>query len=52
MMPSTSRAIATFCGYGMPWLMIVLSRATTGAPSRIACATSSWRTSDGCGVMW
>ena len=27
---STSRAIATFCGYGIPWLMIVDSRATTG----------------------
>ena len=29
---STSRAIATFCGYGIPWLMIVDSSATTGAP--------------------
>ncbi len=41
MMPSTSTAIATFCGYGMPWLMIVLSRATTGRPAVSASRTSS-----------
>ena len=51
MMPSTSRAISTLRGYGMPWLMIVLSSATTGAPSRSASATSSVSCSEGCGVM-
>ena len=52
MMPSTSRAIATFCGYGMPWLMIVLSSATTGrAVAQRASATSSVSSRAGCGVM-
>ena len=31
---STSRAIATLCGYGIPWLMIVDSSATTGRAGR------------------
>ena len=39
-MPSTSVAICTFCGYGMPWLMMVLSSATTGRPAASASATS------------
>ena len=33
---STSRAKSRFCGYGMPWLRIVLSSATTGFPSATA----------------
>mmetsp|Transcript_6598 Transcript_6598/g.27335 ORF Transcript_6598/g.27335 Transcript_6598/m.27335 type:complete len:365 (-) Transcript_6598:3040-4134(-) len=41
---STSRAVSRFCGQGMPWAMMVDSRATTGRPSARAAATSgeSW----------
>ena len=50
---STSRAIATLCGYGIPWLMIVDSSATTGAPAASASATSGATLSIGCGaVRW
>src|SRR6185437_10692244 len=41
MIASTSRAVVTFCGYGIPWLMIVLSSATTGVPRSMACRTSA-----------
>jgi hypothetical protein len=51
MICSTSVAIATFCGYGMPWLMIVLSSATTGRPSAIAVRTSSVTVRAGWGVV-
>ena len=58
-MPSTVRAISTFCGYGMPWLMMVLSSATTGRPDASASRTSSVTVSiqdpfsDGCcSVSW
>jgi hypothetical protein len=37
---STARAVSTFCGQGMPWVMIVDSSATTGAPEASASATS------------
>ena len=40
---STSVANSTFCGKGRPWLMMVLSSATTGRPSRRASATSGCR---------
>ncbi len=30
MSSSTARATSTFCGYGIPWVMIVLSSATSG----------------------
>ena len=30
---STARAVSTFCGKGMPWVMMVDSSATTGAPA-------------------
>ena len=45
---STSVAISTFCGKGIPWLMIVDSSATTPAPNAIASDTSSdiWRGSE------
>ncbi len=39
---STSSAVRRFCGYGMPWLTMVLSSATTGLPSRSASATSGF----------
>ena len=51
MIRSTSVAIATFCGYGMPWLMIVLSSATTGRPAASASRTSSVSASAGCGFV-
>src|SRR6478609_4816463 len=38
--PSISRAIRRLSGRGSPWLMIVLSSATTGAPDASASATS------------
>ena len=38
---STCRAVSRFCGKGMPWLMIVLSRATTALPAASAAATSA-----------
>ena len=37
---STFSAVSAFCGQGMPWLMMVLSSATTGAPAARAAATS------------
>mmetsp|Transcript_4513 Transcript_4513/g.9709 ORF Transcript_4513/g.9709 Transcript_4513/m.9709 type:complete len:331 (+) Transcript_4513:397-1389(+) len=37
---STSRAVCRLLGYGMPWLMIVLSRATTAFPARRAACTA------------
>ena len=40
---STATAVWTFFGYGMPWLMIVLSSATTGFPVFKASFTSSVR---------
>ncbi len=48
---STSRAIATFWGYGIPWLMIVDSSATTGVPAASASATSGATFSIGCGAV-
>ena len=36
----TASAVATFCGQGMPWLMMVDSSATTGRPAASAAATS------------
>ena len=39
---STSSAVATFCGYGMPCEMMVDSRATTGLLCASASATSGW----------
>ena len=30
---STASAVSRFCGHGMPWLTMVVSRATTGRPS-------------------
>ena len=40
---STALTVSKFCGYGMPWLMIVLSSATTGAPHASALATLAER---------
>ena len=40
MMASQVLAVSTFWGYGMPWEMMVLSRATTGLFSARAAATS------------
>ena len=37
---STLLAISTFCGYGIPWDIIVDSKATTGFPSFTAASTS------------
>ena len=37
---STAKAHSTFLGYGIPWEMIVDSKATTGFPSWIAFKTS------------
>src|SRR3546814_3948106 len=37
---STPRAVSTLRGKGMPWAMIVLSRATTGRPAASARAIS------------
>ena len=37
---STSRAKLRFSGYGMPWLRMVLSSATTGLPVRTASSIS------------
>jgi hypothetical protein len=37
---STSLATSRLVGLGSPWLIIVDSRATIGAPDLIACATS------------
>ena len=48
---STSRAIATLCGYGMPWLMMVDSSATTGRPAARASATSGATLSIGWGAV-
>ena len=39
-MASTSRAISKLAGYGMPWAMMVDSRATTGLPLASAARTS------------
>ena len=39
MILSTLSAVSTFCGYGMPWEMIVDSSATTGCPLFIASST-------------
>lgn len=52
-MASTSRAVSRLAGYGMPWLMIVDSSATTGAPRSIASATSSLSVTSGgsCGLF-
>ncbi len=36
---SQRSAVSTFCGYGMPWLIIVLSSAITGRPSSSAFCT-------------
>jgi len=41
MISSTSRAVSTFCGQGMPWAMMVDSRATIGRPASRAACTSS-----------
>ena len=43
-MSSTSKAVCRFCGYGMPWLMMVLSSATTACRSRSAFRTSGCTT--------
>ena len=43
---SSIRAVSRFCGNGMPWVMIVDSSATTGAPSVSAAATSVERSSN------
>ena len=40
---STRSAVATFCGYGMPWAMMVDSSATRGLPWLTACCTSGER---------
>jgi hypothetical protein len=40
---STLRAISRFLGYGMPWVMIVDSSATTGRPAARASATGRLR---------
>ena len=52
MAASTRSAVSTFCGYGMPWEMMVLSNATTGLPTASAAATSGATSrcafSDGC----
>ena len=37
---SISRAMSRLAGRGRPWLMMVLSSATTGRPAAIAAATS------------
>ena len=37
---STFIAVSTFCGYGMPWEMMVDSSATTGLPASRASLTS------------
>ncbi len=37
---STRRAVSTFCGYGIPWEMMVDSRATTGSPDIRAAFTA------------
>ena len=36
---ATARAVSTLRGHGMPWLMIVLSSATSGRPSSRAAST-------------
>ncbi len=41
---STARAVSRFCGKGMPWLMMVLSSATTAVPSLNALCTSALST--------
>ena len=38
---STSRAVRTFCGYGMPCAMMVDSSATSGRPAARAAATGA-----------
>ena len=40
---STDFAVSKFTGYGMPWVMIVVSNATKGWRSMRACSTSGWR---------
>jgi hypothetical protein len=45
--PSTCSAVATFCGYGMPWEMMVDSSATTGRPAASAARTSGATSSGG-----
>ena len=43
MVCSTRSAVSTFCGYGIPWEMMVDSSATTGFPAAFAAATSGDR---------
>ena len=40
---STDFAVSKLTGYGMPWVMIVVSNATKGWWSTRACLTSGWR---------
>ena len=40
---SSASAVSTFCGQGMPWVMMVDSSATTALPSACAAATSALR---------
>lgn len=40
----TCCAVSRFWGKGMPWVMMVLSRATTGRPDPSAAATSALTT--------
>ena len=42
---STSRAVRTFSGYGMPWAMMVDSSATIGRPAACAAATGALKVS-------
>ena len=44
---STLRAVSKFRGYGIPWLMIVDSSATTASPRSSAERTSGWILSGG-----
>ena len=44
---STARAVARFSGCGMPWVMIVDSRATSGRRAAMASATAVEKASGG-----
>ncbi len=44
---STARAVSWFCGAGMPWVIMVDSRATSGRRAAMASATSGAKLSGG-----
>ena len=51
---STARAVSRLAGKGMPWVMMVDSRATSGRRAAIASATSAEKASGGAvmGLGW